>query len=273
MNILLSLNKWFFQKLAPHELINIIEYSDISNIIKGAEICFDHKNSNEIEYVTKLAELFYDSSHILQIHAYDVYSQDDDDIIKALNCYNDLADHMRMKIKLTIHPAEGRDLTGSIAQTLKTAGSILEQIEKNGLSLDLLIENLNAHCALDKKLFRCNIPQIYSVIEAYPGLGLTFDAGHYVYDHGNDYLLFDHNHAGRIKNIHLHDIDSCGNDHQPFYYDRLDLEKFFALLKTAVYPHAIVLEIAAENLNGSGTDEVIKEYISQAEKIYAYIKE
>jgi len=266
MNFLMSLNYRMFLKHTPKQLIDTIIELDVNKIVKGAEIYIDMTSEEEKEYCLNLTKLMKDNNWIVQVHSANMYKLEETAIVQYLEYYNKLALIYGSKIKLTVHPESESSKYESIQKTIETLGYIAKHIEKNNLNLEILLENLNEH----RGIIRCNIFQIYEIIDKLNIEGITFDMGHYVYDYSNDYTNLSDKYIDKIKNIHIHDIDNNRNDHHPFYYNNVKTQEITKYLITIDYKENIVLEYGLEYLNGETFEDKISEYIKQIEYVSRY---
>lgn len=265
MNLLFSLNGKVFLKYNENELINTIVKLDKNKVLKGAEIYIDMNKKEEQNYCEKLAELMKDNNMILQIHSADMNSLNNNTIKEYLEYYNKLSLVYGKTIKLTIHPAAENSLEYSINKTIEVFNYINKYVKDNNLNLEILIENLNKY----ENKMRCNISQIYEIIDKLNIDGITLDMGHYVYDYSNDYINLNNKYVNKIKNIHLHDINGA-KDHFPFYYNNVKIKEAISYLKSIDYKENIVLEFGIEYLNGNTLEDKIDEYVKQAQYAHKY---
>lgn len=263
MNFLISMNNKMFSKYQSHDLIELISNLDMKKDVKGAEIYINMQDEEEKEYCIELVKEMKNKNWILQIHSIDIYNLKEEELIKCLQYYNNLALIYNKKIKLTIHPAEEICLDLSIEKTVKGISFVSNYIKENKLKLEILLENLNE---LNKKK-RCNIYKTYEALEELKKIGNTFDMGHYVYDYSNDYKKLIKKHMDKTKNVHIHDISNDRVDHYPFYYSNVKLDKIVKYLNKIEYKGNVVLEYGLEYLKGNGFEEKMDEYINQIEYV------
>lgn len=243
--------------------MNFLINLDVNKVIDGAEIYMDMTNEEEKEYCLNLAKIMKDNNWIIQVHSADMHILEKKGIEQYLKYYNKIALIYDNKIKLTLHPAVKSSKYESIQKTIEIVKYINEYIQENNFELELLIENLNEH----KGMLRCNIYQVYEIIDELMVNGITFDMGHYVYDYSNDYTDLNNEHVSKIRNIHIHDIDNNRNDHYPFYYNNVKIQEIVKYINTIDYKESIVLEYGLDYLEGATFEDKISEYIKQIEYV------
>ncbi|MDD2376684.1 MAG: TIM barrel protein [Clostridia bacterium] len=263
MNFLISLNSKIFLKYDTKQLMNTITSLDVNKVIKGIEIYIDMTNEEEKEYCLSLSRIMKNNNWIIQLHSADMQNIEKETIERYLQYYNQIALIYGEKIKLTLHPATEGSRYESIIKTIETVKHINKYIERNKLDIELLIENLNEH----NGMLRCNIYQVYEMVDSLKTNGVTFDMGHYVYDYSNDYTNLDNEHADKIRNIHIHDIDNNRDDHHPFYYNNVKIQEIVKYINEINYKENIVLEYGLEYLEGETFEDKITEYIKQIEYV------
>jgi hypothetical protein len=267
MNFLISLNKKMFSKYGPKQLMESIIKLDVNKLVKGAEIYIDMTDEEERDYCLNFTKLMKDNNWIVQVHCADMYKLDETVIAEYLEYYNKIALIYGSNIKLTMHPESESSKYESIQKTIEILGYITKYIDENNLKLEILLENLNEH----RGIIRCNIFQVYEIIDNIDKTNITFDMGHYVYDYSNDYTNLSDKYMDKIKNIHIHDIDNNRNDHCPFYYNNVKIQEIIKYLNVINYKENIVLEYGLEYLNGETFKDKISEYIKQIEYVSRYI--
>lgn len=265
MKFLISLNNRIFSKYDSDKLIENIIKLDVNKVVGGAEIYIDMTNETEKEYCLSLTKAMKYNNKIVQIHSISMYKLEENTINQCLEYYNKISLIYGGKIKLTMHPAEEISKKDSIIKTIEKIEYITEYIQKNNLNLEVLIENLNEHSGI----IRCNIYEVYEIMDNLKIDGITLDMGHYVYDYSNNYTSLD-KYIDKIKNIHVHDVDNGRNDHHPFYYGNVKVEEMAEYIKKIKYNENVVLEIGLEYLNGETFKDKMSEYIKQIEYVSKY---
>ena len=264
MNFLISLNGRMFSKYSAPQLMDILTNLDVNKVIDGAEIYMDMTNEEEKEYCLKLVKIMKDNNWIIQVHSADMYLLEEKVIEQYLKYYNEIALIYDNKIKLTIHPDTESSRYESIQNTIKIFKHINKYVYKNNLNLEILVENLNELHGT----YRCNIYQVYEIIDKLMIDGITFDMGHYVYDYSNDYTDLGTEHISKIRNIHIHDINEDNRtDHYPFYFNNVKIQEIIKYLNIINYKECIVLEYGLEYLEGETFEDKIDEYIKQIEYV------
>lgn len=266
MNFLISMNNKMYSQYDNTQLIKTIMDLDVHNYVNGAEIYVDMLNEEEKEYCLKLVKTMKQNNWIVQLHCANIYNIEVGDIVEYLEYYNKLALIYDDVVKLTVHPAEEKTLEESVSKTIKTLNFVSEYIKQNNLDLELLIENLNEY----KGNKRCNMFQIYEIVDSLEIDGITLDIGHYAYDYLNDFAKINIKYIDKIKNIHLHDINNK-EDHHPFYYNTILLEEVVDYFKKIKYNGNVVLEYGLEHINGETFDNKIDEYIAQIEYVSSHV--
>jgi len=264
MNFLISLNSRMFSKCSAPQLMDILINLDVNKVIDGAEIYVDMTNEIEKEYCLNLAKIMKDNNWIIQVHSADMHILEENVIEQYLKYYNEIAFVYGNKIKLTIHPDTESSRYESIQNTIKIFKHINKYVYKNNLNLEILVENLNELHGT----YRCNIYQVYEIIDKLMIDGITFDMGHYVYDYSNDYTDLNNEHVNKIRNIHIHDINEDNRtDHYPFYFNNVKIQEIVKYINTIDYKESIVLEYGLEYLEGESFEDKISEYIKQIEYV------
>ncbi len=266
MNFLISLNYRMFSKCDEKSLIDILIKKDKKKVISGAEIYINMASEEEKIYCLNLTQLIKDKNFILQIHSSDIYKISKETIVDYLEYYNKIAGIYNSKVKLTIHPAMEDSKEASIIKTIDTLKFVTEYIKKSNLNLEVLLENLNQI----EGMLRCNIFEVYKIVDKVCIAGITLDVGHYVYDYSNNYKGLENTYVSNIKNIHIHDVDNIRKDHHPFYYGNVKVNKTVEYIKKINYKENIVLELGFRNLKGENFEDRIEEYIKQMEYINSY---
>ncbi|MDF2865361.1 MAG: Xylose isomerase-like barrel [Clostridia bacterium] len=269
MNFLMSINSKMFSQYDSLNLMNVITNLDVNNSVKGIEIYIDMINEEEKEYCLSLAKVIKDKNLIMQVHSVDMNNLKENSILEYLEYYNKLSLIYGKQVKLTVHSLEENTLEESIKKSIKILKSMMDKISENNFNLEVLLENLNEH----REVVRCNIYEVYKIIDSVELDGITLDMGHYVYDNSNDYSNLDNKYTNKIKNIHLHDI-SGKEDHHPFYYNSVKIKEAMDYLKKIGYNENVVLEFGLEYLKGETFKDKIDEYIKQIEYVNSqlYIK-
>jgi|GEM_PF-2494680 len=263
MDYYISINAKEFLEFGAADLVRFISNNDKNSIIKGAEIAIDCREDRQKEFSIELASAMSSNGRMIQLHADDIYGSGKNKIIEMLRYYNSIAEKCGNKIKVTIHPAEMQSIKDSINETRSALEYINNLVEKKRLDLEILLENLNTYAGKP----RCNIGQILEILEGTMENGITLDLGHYVFDHGTSDIPIKNRLSKRIRNVHLHDIDDRGQDHQPFYFENVCLEKMRGILSSIGYNGSVVAEISLNFLKGNSFEARLREYISQIELI------
>ena len=258
LKILLSINYKLFLDSAE-EFIKIISENDIDKNIAGFEINFDNKKNVEFEYAKGLAKLCKEYEYILNVHS--KYYDNLKDTFEYLNDIESISNIYDNKINVTYHPFEKENKKECIMLTKEYFNEILNYIKTNNMNLQIGIENLNRLHGLD----RLKINNVEEVIKSTNELRLTHDIGHEIIDTNeftklNDYLI------SKLTNIHIHNFKD-EYDHYPIYLNDQNIKiyyEFFDYIKNTTYQGTIVLEYAADYLDGDNKVEKIKSFIKLA---------
>ena len=90
---------------------------------------------------------------------------------------------------------------------------------------------------------------------ASPRLGLCWDLGHMARNGRlRDDLRLPGGFLGRVRHLHVHDLDDAGADHFPLVYGNVAIARYLGQLKRAGFTGAAVLELNGHRLSRFGGD-------------------
>lgn len=260
MKLLLSINKKFFE-VNMKSLFDLIDKKDETKAIDGIELFIDSLTDANENMATLIAKKLKERNLKLQLHATalskDVLAQ-----YEFLKLYHKLAKIMDEKISVVYHPFESENIEDSRYLTNIIMKRIKMHIEDRKYDLTVTLENLDDVDGLK----RLKLEDIYKIVKAVNGIGITYDIGHEVLENTCTYTI-DSKYKGKIKNIHLHDITVNGLPHAPFYAKKTDIDKVAKLLKSIDYKGNIVAEISLDYLRGNTYQEKLQEYLEEMIKI------
>lgn len=261
MNILLSINKKFFEK-TPEELVKLIKKYDNKKIIKGFEMYINFEEENERNYMREICKLCKKESYIFQIHGMDCnYSNQ----FEYLDFVNELTTIIQKDINILMHPVSEENIEKSILETEKYFKEIINYIEKKKYNINVGIENLNY-----KRIERLNKNNIVPILKKIDNLNFTYDMGHVIID-DVEITGLDGSVVNKINNVHMHTFKEK-EDHHPIGLSN-DVspkwEKCLQYLKNIQYDKSMVLEYNFYIL-GSNYEERLTNYIKSANRVKDY---
>lgn len=252
MRFLLSIGNQYFSNF-DDDWIYLFLDNDIKKNIGGCEIHINISDQFQRAYVQKTIKNSLLENWNFQFHGPDL-SEYSGNYLDVLNFYNDISQFLGYKVKVTFHPITSKiDINDSINLSEKTFYEVSNLIAKYNLGIIPLVENLN----IMGNPCRCQLQHIESLLKI-ENLNFTWDIGHQAIDNTCTYSLKD-NYLNKLQNIHIHDISI--EDHYPFYYGKIDLQKSISYLVENNYNENIVLEIGLPCLNSTTFDKKIAEYI------------
>jgi hypothetical protein len=201
MKLIMSIN-YKFMKISPSELINKVKNTDIN----GFEVCFNIKDVQEVNYVTKLAKIIATTDLILQFHGDSELSIED--IYNYLNLINEFSKTTNKKCNIVFHSIFKNNIIQSMQETIVLFNNILEYVDKNHYNLSISIENLNNINNED----RLNKDDLIPILKQYNQLYFTYDIGHELVEY-HKILPIAKLHLERLNNIHIHSFHD-DDDHQ-----------------------------------------------------------
>lgn len=174
-------------------------------------------------------------------------------IIRYLNCINEISKELRYKINVVFHSLSYEDtIDEMISDTKIYINKIISYIEKYKLNITFTLENLNYLNGIK----RINLSRIDELLELNENVYLTYDIGHDTYDNKRVSKLTDIQKM-RIRNAHIHSVVN-NEDHHSITDTSNDLnliKEAIYELKNISYKEPIVLEYALDYMEGKNYEE------------------
>lgn len=253
--LLLSINYKLFLNGAS-DFVNHVKEYDTENKVSGFELYFDDDVDEEKQFALELAKLCHDNNYILNIHSR--WWRNEESYKGYLRLIDDISAIYGDEITLTLHPAETENIHEAEDFSKKLFAQVLEYVKKQNYRINLCVENLNKLHGID----RLTIWEIWEILKEIQTLNLTHDIGHELIDKKDFSQLYGVM-LDRLSNIHIHNY--CGSkDHFPIRKTDWNIDMFddiFVYLRSINYDKTIVLEYAADYIDGNTKEEILKNYI------------
>lgn len=228
---------------------NIIDIINLygNKYVDGIEI-----NTLNLDNLKLCAKLCKKNNLLFRCH-FPSEKMEDIQIIKYLNCINEISKELRYRINVVFHSLSYEDtIDEMVADTKIYISKIIAYIEKYKLNITFTLENLNYLNGVK----RINLSRIDELLELNEKVYFTYDIGHDTYDNKKLSKLSNLQKA-RIRNVHIHSVINNEDHHSiTSISNDLDLIKEAILeLKTIDYQEPIVLEYALDYMEGKNYEQ------------------